>query len=195
MNLDTSQIFDLIEFLVIISRAFLPGPEIWKVSSGVIGGQHGGPRFLLLQPAVWAVLSSRFPGAEHPTGSATLPIPRSRGTPVPRTLSHGSLWTACHEERNQLNAQKPIRTPGFDQKTVPLLPSGLLGGNFEFGKWRLENFRLWLSRISASGKTIPLPGWIFLYLLSYIMLSSYRVHFWINFKDDSWHIMLSCYSN
>ncbi|XP_005630153.1 E3 ubiquitin-protein ligase RNF144A isoform X1 [Canis lupus familiaris] len=66
-------------------------------------------------------------GAEHPTGSATLPIPRSRGTPVPRTLSHGSLWTACHEERNQLNAQKPIRTPGFDQKTVPLLPSGLLG--------------------------------------------------------------------
>lgn len=68
-------------------------------------------------------------GAEHPTGSATLPIPRSRGTPVPRTLSHGSLWTACHEERNQLNAQKPIRTPGFDQKTVPLLPSGLLGGH------------------------------------------------------------------
>ncbi|XP_054365555.2 E3 ubiquitin-protein ligase RNF144A isoform X5 [Mirounga angustirostris] len=66
-------------------------------------------------------------GVEPPAESGTLPAPRSGGTPVPKTFSHGSSWTACHEARSQLNARKHIRTPGFGQKTVPLLPSGILG--------------------------------------------------------------------
>jgi len=73
------------------------------------------------------VLSSRFPGVKPPAESGTLPGPRSGGTPVPKTFSHGSSWTARHEAWSQLNARKHIRTPGFGQKTVPLLPSGILG--------------------------------------------------------------------
>lgn len=59
--------------------------------------------------------------------SGTLLVPRSGGTLVPETTSHGSAWTSRHEGRNQLNARKPVGAPGFWPKTAPPLPSGLLG--------------------------------------------------------------------
>ncbi|XP_027476845.1 E3 ubiquitin-protein ligase RNF144A isoform X2 [Zalophus californianus] len=63
-----------------------------------------------------SLVRSQLPGLQGP-----------QCLPVPKAFSHGSSWTARHEGRSQRNARKHIRTPGFGQKTVPLLRSGILG--------------------------------------------------------------------